>query len=86
MITIWKFRLRLTGEQTLALPRGAQILSVQDQGGSICIWVSVDTQAEPELRHFYIFETGYPIENIALKRFVGTVQQDSLVWHVFEGN
>jgi hypothetical protein len=79
METIYKYPLKLTGEQTIEMPRGAEILSVQDQGGTICVWALVDTKSETKQYTFRI----YGMFERMIYAHVGSVQQDGFVWHVF---
>lgn len=87
MITIWKFPLAVTDFQKIDMPKGAQVLTVQRQGEQACIWALVDTDKEYDVRGFWIFGTGNPIEHSdRLGRYVGTFQAlgGALIWHVFE--
>jgi len=81
---IWKYELEVTDVQSVIMPRGAEVLSVQNQGGSICLWVIVDPKEENVWREFEIIGTGNPMEPDIRRSFIGTVQVDRLVWHVFE--
>lgn len=83
MKTIHKYPLNLDTEQTLTMPAAAEILSVQDQGGVLCIWALVDTDRLPEERRFRVYGTGHAIANFPHK-YLATVIQGSFVWHVFE--
>lgn len=87
---IWKFSLQITDRQTVTMPVGANILSVQDQAGGLQLWAIVNPDAEREQRVIEIVGTGNPmvdIEKEDLARFhIATVQVrgGALVWHVFE--
>lgn len=89
MKTIYKYPLTLVDEQTIQLPKGADILSVQWIRNQLCIYALVDTQeSEMENRQIKIFGTGNPIlPNTTPKKhlFVGTIfnQSQTLVFHVF---
>ncbi len=88
MKVIYKYPLEIRDNQTIAMPGGAQILSIQVQDiKDIYIWALVDDEAREEDRHFRIFGTGVELdlEDVA-SRHVGTVQTHSggFVWHVFE--
>ena len=85
MKTIWKFPLSVTDFQSVRIPRDAEILSVADQYGDICVWALVDPKAELEDRMFYIFGTGNPVNEVIPKNFLGSIQQSVFVWHVFVG-
>jgi len=84
---IWKYPLQLTDTQTVEMPEGAQILTAQRQGQTLCLWALVD--CEPELpkqnREIEIIGTGNPIIE-APRRYIATVQMQggSLWWHIFE--
>lgn len=92
MRTIHKYELSVLVKQPQAIYMrdGATILSVQEQDGVICVWVLVDT-LQPLVQYFFsIFGTGQPLPDgfnpfKARNRHLATVQQGSLVWHVFGG-
>jgi hypothetical protein len=84
---IWKYALPLLFRPIdLLLPLGGKILDVQDQKGTIYLWVLHDAGSEMTVRRFEIFGTGQKIEPAQdLRRdFLATVQQGPFVWHVFE--
>lgn len=85
MTTIWKYPLRIQDVQDIEMPEGAQILSLQTQGGVPMLWVKVVETAKLEARRLFIFGTGHPIVDDGLG-FIGTVQTNNgaLVWHIFE--
>lgn len=82
--TIWKYVLQ--PEISIEMPKGAQVLSVREQGDDICLWALVDPSAEMETRSFVGFGTGHVIPNAEALRFVDTahLNQGRLVFHVFE--
>jgi hypothetical protein len=83
MKTIFKYPLSVTDTQVLKMPKNADVFSAQFQSDQLCVWGLVDTEAELEDREFRIFGTGHPFEVSGMFRFVDTVQQGSLVWHIF---
>ena len=83
MESIWKYTLEITDLQTVEMPSGAIILSVDNQDGSLCLWALVDTEAAKEEVCIEIIGTGNPVFS-ATRQFIGTVLMGSLVWHVFE--
>lgn len=83
MNKIWKYRLHLTDSQTIDMPCGAEILSVQMQDGYVCMWALCNTDAATEPRHIVIIGTGNPIR-FKTGKFIGTVQSEHFVWHVFD--
>jgi len=84
MKVIHKFPLKLTDSQQIKMPERAEILSVQMQGGVPCIWAQVDTDYDLETRLFYIYGTGHRMDDFAVMKFIGTVQEGQFVWHVFQ--
>lgn len=98
MKTIFKYPLHNgPGQQTLMLPRDAEIIHVGEQGPqhSIFIWARVDPENSPlDVRYFFIEMTGQrlPFEHGCVDQHLGTVQikfdvdtqLDELVLHVFE--
>ena len=88
MQTIYKYALEVTDKQRVNLPKGAEILTVQEQYGVPCIWAQVDTTSPPEERIFETFGTGHemPIDMGIDRKYIGTyqIQGGSLVFHLFE--
>lgn len=86
-MTIFKYPLALSPLQEVKLPKDAEILSVQDQRGTICLWAAFPGDDEPRVsREIEIVGTGQPVESFERvdRKFLGTVQQGDFVWHVFE--
>jgi hypothetical protein len=86
MFTIHKFVLTEDKEE-IELPDNAEILTVQNNRGKLCMWVKLDPIAPKIKRYFQIIGTGHKLSDIYYK-YIGTVQLDraeyTLVWHVFE--
>lgn len=85
MSTIWKYPLEITDRQTLTMPAGAHLLTVQHQHGHLTLWAEVDPAAEPEDRTIAIVGTGNPMPS-GTTAYLATAQAwvGHLVWHVFE--
>jgi hypothetical protein len=88
MKTIYKYEISLTvldlaGRATVLLPCGSRILSVQDQGGALCLWAEVDPDKCSMPRYFTVVETGGEVPN-GNPTYLATVQMGSYVWHVYE--
>lgn len=83
MRSIWKFPLEITHRQLVRAPRGWRPLSVQKQGGQVCLWAMVDTGAEVREHVVRMSVTGHPADEASVLEFVDTVQTGVLVWHVF---
>lgn len=85
MKRVFKYPLPYEGKVTVELPKGAEILHVAEQGGSVCLWALVDPDAPTEKKRFRFAGTGHEIvENLG--KHVGTclMSHNMLVWHVFE--
>lgn len=87
MRTIHKFPLQITASQAVVMPQGAEILAVQAQGQTPCLWALVDPERETEIRIIEIFGTGDPIiEGGKARSYLGTFQLKGgeSVFHAFE--
>lgn len=86
MKTIWKFPLSNGSPQRIDMPKGAEILSIQQQGGMAQLWALVDSEQPSDPRYIEIYGTGQRIhESVNVKRkYLATFQQREFVWHVFE--
>ena len=86
--SIWKFQLNPNDKVFVEMPKNAEILSVQTQKETPCIWALVDPNADKEERCFEVFETGHPVHyDMGVDRkFIGTFQlyDGDLVFHLFE--
>jgi hypothetical protein len=82
MKTVWKYPIG-TGVSEHKMPIGAEVLCVQWQIDRPALWALVDTDAEYELRRFFIQATGEFLEYEPAV-YVGTFQDRALVWHLFE--
>ena len=85
-MTIYKYSLNLKGLQTIVLPSKFDFLDVQVQNGIICLWFFVDTTKPKVPKNIYIYGTGEDIDFSRLDKdttYLGTVQLDTFVWHVF---
>lgn len=82
--TIWKYRLDNPVNE-VSMPRGARILSVDEQDAKVTVWAAVDLTAEEETRTLYVVGTGNPMPEDA-GEFLGTAvcMRGMLVFHVFE--
>ena len=85
MKTIYNYKLDVIDKQVIQLPQNAQILSVQEQHGELCLWALVEEQAETEDWTIQIIGTGNPAYHVDAGDFIGTVQARGgyLVWHIF---
>lgn len=84
MKVIYKYPLVLTDEQIITVPAGKQFLCAQVQNGVITLWARVETNAPPEYAAIRIYGPGHPIPDEDTLAYIGTVELNGNVWHVFE--
>lgn len=85
VIKIYKYPLELTGTQNVVLPFATNILTAQVQNGVICLWAVGDQDDERKVsRVIRIVGTGHRFDDADRCHYIGTVQIDSFVWHIFE--
>jgi hypothetical protein len=91
--TIWKFPIDLDGPDgnitdrpLLAMPGGAEILTLKVQRGQPTLWAIVEPEAPPETHRLAIVGTGQPMPG-GPARYLGTWLSDqdgTFVFHVFD--
>jgi hypothetical protein len=83
---IWKWTLEVTDLQTILMPEGAHVLSVQTQDDVPQLWALVDETMPTEPHTFATYSTGHRLPyRTDYGRFIGTYQiKGMLVFHVFE--
>ena len=72
MEIIYKYQLACLGSTDIELPLGAEILTAQIQGNSLCIWVKVNPEAPMKTQSFFVLGTGIPFEITGLN-YISTV-------------
>jgi hypothetical protein len=87
--TIFKYPLLVTDFQDVLLPIGAEILTIQTQDETACMWALVNpSEKEKEIRNIEIFGTGHPIgyDMGISRKYISTFQMrdGQLVFHAFE--
>jgi hypothetical protein len=84
--TIWKFKLRTEGTQTIEIPAGAKLLHVGHQRSMLYLWALVNPGKNIVEREINIIGTGHDFDGEMAEKYIGTVQLDDLfVWHIFDG-
>lgn len=82
---VYKYELKKTDEQKVALPKGSQVLSVKVQNENIVLYVKVpDKEKETRYIDVFIHGTGHRTNDKATM-FLDTIMLfgGSLVFHVF---
>ena len=85
-MVIWKYELLIQDTQQVEMPWRAEILSVGNQDGNLCLWAMGDPAIGMNTRIIEIVGTGQPLQSSfpIIKKFIGTVIMKQFVWHVFE--
>ena len=86
MLTIWKYPLLVTDEQTIEVPYEARFLTVQKQDKQPVLWALVDPKNHKISKTIHIFGTGHEIPR-DIGSYISTFQmhEGMLIFHVFEG-
>lgn len=83
MKAIHKYSLEV-GHNAVEMPEGAQVLTVQEQGGRMQMWALVNPEVTRKVeRTFMAYGTGEEVPSNP-GAYVATVQLGWTVWHVFE--
>lgn len=86
---IYKYILPLSTEFELSIPTGGRIVHFDINIDAPAIWVEIptpDKQIPPlETRKFSICGTGWLLEDDSYT-YIGTIQLNNYVWHLFEIN
>lgn len=83
---VWKFEFEIIDKFEISMPRDCEILTVQVQNGTPCIWALVNPDVVQEKRVFRLAGTGHDIHyDMGVDyKYIGTFQLDVLVFHLFE--
>lgn len=84
MKRIFKYRLLPGAEQTIEMPEGAEVLSVQAQRNVANLWALADEEAPLRGYAFFVCPTGEPVPEGLV--YVGTFQlaDGRYVYHLFQ--
>jgi len=84
-MTIYKYQFEVQDEIEIMMPADSEVLCVQMQRNSPCIWAIVDPNVALRRKHFRVFGTGQQFEP-PIGRYIGTFQMGggALVFHLFE--
>lgn len=85
MKAIWKFPVMFEDVNSIMMPKGAKVLTVQMQAGSPVIWAIVDPESELVDRRFRLLGTGQHFDDWGdYVQYVGTFQDGGFVGHLFD--
>lgn len=93
MQKIYKYKLNLTENQEIEIPyiliQGRvsrlkeQVLKIDIQDDSIYMWCMVDLDKYEISRNITIVGTGLDADHVDVRDYIGTVQLNGYVWHIF---
>jgi hypothetical protein len=91
---IWKYEIPMEKDITINMPKYAQILHIDSQGGIPCMWIEFPNasfypskEIEYEDRNFTIIGTGWEFGSAEIGNagiYVDTWQSPPFVWHLYE--
>lgn len=89
MKTIYKYSIPTKEKYSIELPKGSQIIRVEDVDGLFFLWAIIDTETEEkEERNLEFYKTGQPVETpLQDLIFIGTCKlfiMQELCLYVFE--
>lgn len=84
MQTIHKFHVPVNEIVRVSMPYDSDVLCVQMQGDTPCVWALVESGFPLVEKVFYWRGTGHDCEDVSAESYVGTVQFSGLVFHLFE--
>lgn len=86
---VYKYKL-VPGINEVDTYAGWTFLTIQGQGGHVCMWAIVDTRSRPAKERIHLVGTGWDLPEFARRQtYLGTAQtpspnpQTSFVWHAF---
>ena len=83
---IFKWPLKPVDFQTIIMPVGAKLLTVQTQDDEPMVWAMCDPSAQTEVRRIGIYGTGVEMPSDPRLIYLNTflMRRDKLVFHAFE--
>ena len=84
MTTIWKYTLR-PGRNQIMMPRNPQLLTIDEQNGSVCLWARVDDEADMQTVNVDVVGTGHEVPTENQGHYIGTVKLENgmMMFHAF---
>lgn len=81
------YKHELTPFRRVTVPTGAHLLRIGVQGFDVCLWALVDPAATPVERILHVYPTGEDVrpEHGHGGGYVGTIDAQGFVGHVFDG-
>lgn len=85
--TVWKENLNIErGIQEIALPEGAEILTVREQQSAIAMWFHCDPSRILIKRRFIVVSTDGAAPTLEASTYIGTasLEDGKFIFHIFE--
>ena len=82
---VYKYPIELDDLQKIQMPIKSNILTVKIQDGKLCLWAEVTPEFEIEPVLIKVVGTGHRDFIEEWDQYIGTVQDDRFVWHVYRG-
>jgi hypothetical protein len=67
---------------SINVPGGAEVLDIQMQNDSVCMWALVDPEENSVMWDIEVTGTGMELHT-AEHKYLATIQQGTYVWHIF---
>jgi len=87
--TIWKYQIPVLEDFEVDLPKGAEIIRFENEGGLLWIWAIVNPDAPIEPKRLLAFKTGAEIPDMDLN-YLGCaaiyIQQELMLYYFEEKN
>lgn len=85
MKTIWRYPIDMAEEQSVRMPKGARVLSVQRHGKETFLYALLTAHSAYTTRTVRVRSTDDDCDGLAAEEYVGTVALDDhrFVFHVF---
>jgi hypothetical protein len=88
MLVVYKYALKPIVLNDVEMPEDSQVLHVDCQSNTFCIWALVNPDKKKVVRRFLTVGTGYPLEQVYEDKlyFHGSflMSGGAYVWHIFE--
>jgi hypothetical protein len=78
---VWKYPVPLQDEFDLEIPGYCNAIAFQVQDGRPYVWVECKPEEPLSPYRFFLIGTGFRVPNA--RAYVGTIQLDGFVWHLY---
>ena len=82
-LVVYKYEVPIADEFYLLLPIGWRPLAFQVQHDKPVLWCQIDQSNIHDRFRFVVRGTGHTFEHEDILRYIGTVQHQGFVWHLW---